>query len=129
MATSPRPGSLSNIEARQWYLKQLDQLSNKVPANLTKEQEARFRIDLRNRLKRQARDLMADRAAADELDSTDPILDVEYYIDNGKKQGYTDDTLWDYLIGSSQRSRAEVNKSLGLGKNNSKKLDPGYKKS
>lgn len=70
---------------------------------------------------------MADRKAADELDNLDPILNVGYYIDNGKKQGYTGDALWDYLIGSSQRSRPEVNELLGLGKNNYPK--PDYKKS
>lgn len=87
-----------------------------VPSNLTKEQQARLLIELRNHLKKQARSLMADREAAASLDQSDPIRDAAYYINHGRNQGYNDDALWDYLIESSQRANEDINRLFGLGR-------------
>lgn len=110
----PVPGSLSDADARRWYREQLDRIWSQIPENLSKELQARQLIELRNRYKRQARDLMADREKAAELDTSDPIRPVEYYVEKGKAKGYTDDALWDYLIRSSRRSRSMVDQLFGL---------------
>jgi RHS repeat-associated protein len=111
---SPKPGTLSDVEARTWYHKQLDDIPKKIPESLSSEQQARLQIELRNKAKREARDLMADRAKAAELDRSDPIRPVDYYIEKGRAKGLDGEELWNYLKDSSQRSRESVDKSLGL---------------
>ena len=94
--TPPKPGTLSEVQARKWYHEQLDPISKKISPNLSKEQQFRQTTKWRNQAKRQARDLMADRADAAELDVTDPIRPPEYYIEKGLSKGLEGDALWVY---------------------------------
>jgi hypothetical protein len=106
MGIEPKPGSLSNIEARDWYNAQVAQIE-------TVEQEMRmagklpqeiFEVttELRNNAKRQARDLMKDRRAAARLDKESPILPPEEYLTK-----YGGD--YEKAIDASKRTNSEVN--------------------
>ena len=79
-----KPGTLSNVEARKWYLEQETKIYDLIDHNLPLEQQARLAFDLRNQYRTQARELMADRKLAESLYKTDPNLTWEQIIQNYK---------------------------------------------
>lgn len=75
-----------------------------IPAT---EANARMVVNERNALKQQARDLMADRKAAADLDITDPIQDFDYY-----NQKYGGD--YEKIMKGGKTPNATVNKQNGV---------------
>lgn len=74
---TPKAGSLSNADARTWYLQQESKIPSMINKNLSLEQQARQAVYLRNQFRTQARDLMAARELAASLNKTDPNLTWE----------------------------------------------------
>ncbi len=111
----PMPGTLSNYEARKWYLQQETKISGLIddPA-LTLEQRARLAFDLRNYYRTQARNLMADRKLAERLMLEEPNLTWEQIIQKGMNKGLTGDDIYFHIIRSSQKSRPGVNQQFNL---------------
>jgi hypothetical protein len=60
---------------------------------------------------------MADRAEAARLDIEFPNLTWEQIVQKGMDQGYEGDDLWNYIIGSSQRSNPDVDIAVGIDPN------------
>jgi len=85
-----------------------------LDTSLPLEQQARQAYELRNQFRIQARELMADRSLAEELMINEPNLSWEQVVQKAIDRGNTGDDVYRYVIGSSQRSRASVNQSLGL---------------
>ncbi len=116
----PKNGTLSNIDARAWYLQNEANITSLIDRTLPVKEQAKQAFNLRNKFRTKARDLMADRKKAVELSSTDPNLTWEQIMDKTKtkleKKGIdaTDDNIYKEIIESSQRSRPSVNKKLGL---------------
>lgn len=111
----PNLGSLSNVEARKWYLEQESKIKDLINTSLPLEQQAKQAFDLRNQFRTMARELMADRKLAEHLMKTEPNMTWEQIVAKKKNEGYSGDDLWIAIIVSSQKSRPSVNKSLGLG--------------
>ena len=111
-----KPGTLSNIETRTWYLEQESRISNLLDKKLSLEQQARQAFELRNQFRTEARELMADRNLAEVLNKTEKNLTWEQLVSKKMQEGFSGDELWKSIIESSQKSRASVNESLGLGK-------------
>ena len=65
-------GTLDNFEARKWYLEQKSKIPNMIDKNLQLEDQAKQAFRLRNIFRTQARELMADRTAAEKLYNEDP---------------------------------------------------------
>ena len=107
-------GSLSNVEARKWYLEHEAQIPNMIDSSLPLEGQAKQAFELRNKFRTEARELMANRATAESLYKTDKNLTWEQLIDKQKAKGLSGDEIYKEIIASSQRSRKSVNKSLGL---------------
>ena len=107
-----KPGTLSNVEARKWYLEQETKLYDLIDHNLPLEQQARLAFDLRNQYRTQARELMADRKLAESLYKTDPNLTWEQIIQKQISKGLSGDDIYKEIIESSRRSRTSVNRSL-----------------
>ena len=76
-----KPGTLSNIEARQWYLKQESRIPGLIDRNLSLEEQAKQAVNLRNQFRTQTRKLMADRELAASLNKTDPNMTWEQVIE------------------------------------------------
>ena len=74
------PGTLSNIDARKWYLVQEAKIPDLIDDSLPLEQQARQLFELRNQYRTQARELMSDRQLAESLYVTDPNLTWEQII-------------------------------------------------
>lgn len=111
----PMPGTLSNYEARKWYLQQEAKIPGLIddPA-LTLEQRARLAFDMRNYYRTQARNLMADRKLAERLMLEEPNLTWNQVIQKAMNKGLTGDDIYLYIIESSQRSRPSVNQQFNL---------------
>ena len=81
----------------------------------TLEQQARQAFLLRNEFRTVARELMADRAAAEELYLTRPNLTWDAVIKKYSSDGLSGDALYQAIIDASQRTNPDVNSALGLG--------------
>ena len=108
------PGTLSNVDARKWYLEQEAKIPDLIDDSLPLEQQARQAFELRNQFRKQARELMSDRQLAESLCATDPNLTWEQIIQKQIDKGLSRDDIYKAIIESSQRSRTSVNQSLGL---------------
>lgn len=108
------PGTLSNVDARKWYLEQEAKIPDLIDDSLPLEQQARQAFELRNQYRMQARELMSDRQLAESLYATDPNLTWEQIIQKQIDKGLSGDDIYKAIIESSQRSRTSVNQSLGL---------------
>lgn len=106
--------TLSDLEARTWYLEQEATIPGLLNKNATLEQQARQASELRNQFRTQARELMADTDQAYEWYWTEPNLTWEQVVKKYSDKGFEGDSLWEEIINASQRSRTSINKSLGL---------------
>ena len=107
-------GTLSNVEARTWYLQQESKIPGMINKNFTLEQQAQQAVSLRNQFRTQARDLMADRDLAASLNKTDPNMTWEQTVKKYSDKGLQGDALYNEIINAAQRSRTSVNESLGI---------------
>ena len=106
--------SLSNVEARKWYLEQEAKIPDMIDSSLSLEEQAKQAFNLRNKFRTEARELMADRATAESLYKTDPNWSWEKIVQKQVEKGLSGDDIYKEIIASSQRSRDAVNKSLGV---------------
>jgi RHS repeat-associated protein len=111
-----KPGTLSNVDARKWYLSQEAKIKDLLDSSLSLEEQAKQAFNLRNQFRTQARLLMADRELAEKLMREEPNLAWEQVVQKAMNRGYSGDDIYRYIIDSSQRSRPSINKSLGLGR-------------
>ncbi|MCL2400899.1 MAG: hypothetical protein FWC91_14305, partial [Defluviitaleaceae bacterium] len=109
-----RHTNLSDFEARQWYLNQEAQIRNMLDTTSPLQQQANQAYNLRNQFRTQARDLMANRSAAEILSITEPNMTWAQVIAKYQGKGLSGDALWQEIINASTRSRVSVNQSLGL---------------
>ena len=106
--------SLSNVEARKWYLEQEAKIPSMIDSSLSLEEQAKQAFNLRNKFRIEARELMADRAIAESLYKTDPNWSWEKIVQKQVEKGLSGDDIYKEIIASSQRSKDAVNKSLGV---------------
>ncbi|AZD93770.1 hypothetical protein C4K13_4361 [Pseudomonas chlororaphis subsp. aureofaciens] len=71
-------------------------------------------FEMRNANRTQARELMSDRISADRLTREEPNMTWAQMVEYRKSQGLTGDNIYRSILDSSQRTRAEVNKRLGV---------------
>ena len=109
-----RAGSLSNIESRKWYLEREQTIPNLIDKNLPLAQQAKQAFELRNKFRTRARELMADRQLAEQLNRTEPNLTWDQMVNKQIEKGYSGDEIYKAIIESSQRSRKSINQILGL---------------
>jgi filamentous hemagglutinin len=88
----------------------LDRVDKSAPL----ETQAKQAFDMRNENRAQAREFMSDRVSADRLIGEEPNMTWSEMIDYRKSQGLSGDDIYRAILDSSQRTRAEVNKRLGV---------------
>lgn len=112
------PGSLSEAEARAVYLQgelRMRELNDRLARQgASAEERAKTMFAQRNTLRSWARELMSNRALADQLNATEPHMSFEDLVAKYQAKGLTGDALYDAIIESATRSRASVNESLGI---------------
>ena len=106
--------SLSDVDARKWYLSQEAKIPELIDYSQSLPQQAYQAFSLRNQYRTTARELMADRVKADSLYITDPNPTWTEILQKQINKGFSGDDIYMEIISSSQRSRKSVNNSLGL---------------
>ncbi len=106
--------SLGGQEARIWYLDHLSQIPRTIDLSQPFDVQARQAFELRNAFKAEARDLMANKEAALELDISEPAKTWDYLFTKAISNNLLGDDIYRYIIKSSTRSRQLVNLNLGL---------------
>lgn len=111
---APENGTLSNKETREWYVEQEANIVNLLDTEFPLRYQAYQAFIIRNKVRSKARDLMADREAADKLNATEKNLTWDQLVQRQKDKGLEDDEIYSEIIASSQRSRKSVNDALGV---------------
>ncbi|PKA03460.1 hypothetical protein CH375_16845, partial [Leptospira ellisii] len=109
-----KPGTLSDKEARAWYLANEATIPELVDKTLPLQSQAKQAFELRNEFRSLSRDLMSDRVKAAELAANEKNLTWVQVVDKYKNMNLQGDQLWRAIIESSQRSRSSVNSGLGF---------------
>ena len=104
---APKPASMTNIEARNWYVNNVRSIGQMIDKTKPLEQQARQAFNLRNQFKKDARAAMSDRAMADRLDSGEPSMTW-----NAAVTKYGGD--WQRIIDASMRTNPGVNAEFGI---------------
>ncbi|MDD0976809.1 filamentous hemagglutinin N-terminal domain-containing protein [Pseudomonas fontis] len=112
--SDPVRGSMSNVQAREWYLFEDAQILKRIDQNAPLESQAQQAFALRNENRTKARELMADRVTADRLTREEPNMTWQQMIDLRTGQGFKGEDIYRKILESSQRTRTEVNKLLGV---------------
>jgi len=108
-------GTMSNIEARKWYIEQNNKIPDLIDKTKPLEEQAKQACSLRNKNRFNARELMSDQELRKKLDISDPIVSFEELVEkkmNGKNLP-REEALAD-IIKTSNKTRRSTNKVLGL---------------
>ena len=114
-ASNLKNGTLSNYEARKWYLEQERKIPDMIDRNKPLIDQAKQAFNLRNQFRTQARELMADRKAAAELYKNDPNMTWEEIVQKYRDRGLEGNEIYKAILESATHSRKSVNEALGLG--------------
>ncbi|CAI8822197.1 filamentous hemagglutinin [Pseudomonas sp. IT-P2] len=109
-----QPKSLTDREARAWYLSKEAEIPARINSSASLEEQAKQAFDMRNDLRSTARELMSNRTLADSLSKTDPNRTWSEIVNKYSGQGLSGDALWSKIIEKSQSSRTSVNDGLGM---------------
>lgn len=107
-------GKLNNLEVRLWYNKRNKNIINEIDKSLSIKEQAMQAHALRNKYRAQARNLMADRRLAEELNINNSNLSFEHYENKYLNRGYNETELYEKIIIAATRTNRIVNKSLGM---------------
>ncbi|ODS22425.1 hypothetical protein AB835_14255 [Candidatus Endobugula sertula] len=119
--SNPNRGTLTNVEAREWYIAQEARIPSLIDKSAPLENQARQAFELRNGFRTEARDRQADRASASGITRENPNLTWEQVNNRARRRlsdngvsNPTNDQIFQEIIGSSQRSRESVNRLLEI---------------
>jgi len=104
----------SNGEVRSWYNAHDKNITSLIDNSKPLKEQAMQAHDLRNTYKQQARNMMRDTKAAEQLSQDRPLLDFDFYFEKYSKQYQTNDDVYKAIIDSSTRPNRQVNKQFGL---------------
>ena len=107
---NPAARSLDNRATREWYHKQLEKIPALINNKLPLRERALQAVKLRNDIKMQARELMADQKLAGTLK---PPVSLKKLTKNSYDANKIGDQHWNAVLGSSQRTNQTVDSALG----------------
>lgn len=110
----PAARSLSNKQAREWYLEHDARIPSMIDRNASIEEQARQAFELRNLYRTITRDLMRDQETRKYLDETQPNKTFEQMIEHKKSKGMTYEEALQDIVRTATKTNAKVNKELGL---------------
>lgn len=112
----PLVHKLPDRAVRKWYIVQNGKIPQRIDKSLPLEDQARMAHKMRNDNRTFARDLMSDQKKRKVLDEKEPNISFEDFVSlKMEEKGMTKDEVYRYILGSAQRTRKSVNKTLGLG--------------
>ncbi len=103
------------MTVRQWYIWHDEHIHEKIPEDLPLEEKARRAFELRNEYRTQARELMEDKAACEELDAKHPNHSFEEMLNHKMKdKGMTYKQALEDIYKTAVKSNSKINKKLNL---------------
>lgn len=107
--------SLSNKQAREWYLEHDARIPDLINKTASIESQAKQAFDFRNLYRKVARDLMKDQDARKKLDENHPNWTFEGLIAHKMKNKKLsrDEAILD-ILNTATKTNAEVNAKFGL---------------
>ncbi|WP_210414530.1 hypothetical protein, partial [Leptospira gomenensis] len=109
-----KPGTLSDREARAWYLANEATIPDLINKTLPLQDQAKQAFELRNAFRSASRDLMSDRVEAAKLAAEQKNMTWGQVVEKYESMNLHGDALWRAIIESSQRSRSSINSGLGF---------------
>ncbi len=110
----PEPASMSDLEAREWYIAQEKKIPEIIDKSQPLEIQAKQAFGFRNEIRTAARDAMKNRKEADRLMREERNMTWEEIVELKKSRGFSGDDIYKEIINSSQKSRKSVNEKLGI---------------
>ena len=108
-------GALDSKTVREWYIYQTDWIHSQISTELPIEERAQQAFELRNKYRRQARDLMADQELRKRLDREKPMKEWEPAVaDKMRRKGMSRQEAIEDIYRTAIKSNEGVNKKLGL---------------
>ncbi|WNG31838.1 hypothetical protein F0U62_32815 [Cystobacter fuscus] len=117
---------MSNADVRAWYNQKVGEIpaldAQWKAAGLSPEQRARKAAGIRHEARIEARGMMENKADVDALRARDmkeygnpdgPTFDD--LVNKAKAKGHEGDAVYEYILGSSNRTNAEVNAKFAQG--------------
>ncbi|MGS2724644.1 RHS repeat-associated core domain-containing protein [Porticoccus sp. GXU_MW_L64] len=108
---APVPRLLSNKEVRDWYVKNVREIGNRINKNASTVEQALEAYQMRTDVRTTARMLMRDRELARTLPEMPSLADI---VRRKYEKGLRGDDLWRDVIRSAQTPNANVNKIFGI---------------
>lgn len=106
---------LSNIEVRKRYVQAVADIKNNIDSSLPMEEKARKAFEARNRIRTQARDMMADEKTRKQLDTERPNKTFEELIQSKmNRKGMSREEAIQDIYKTATKTNENVNKELGL---------------
>ena len=107
---------LGNADVRKWYISEVESIKNSIDKSLPIEEQARQAFEARNRIRTEARNMMADEETRKLLDKERPNKTFEELIESKmKRKGMTrEEAIFD-ILETATKTNEDVNKELGLG--------------
>ena len=107
---------LGNVDVRKWYKDSISKIPDSIDKTLPIEEQARQAFEARNRIRTEAREMMADEAKRKELDKDKPNKTFEELIEyKMKSKGLTREEAIEDILKTATKSNANVDRELGLG--------------
>ncbi|MCK4261414.1 MAG: hypothetical protein KAX49_20765, partial [Halanaerobiales bacterium] len=109
---TPAKASLSDLDARTWYIHDEQKILSNINTTQSLERQAMQAFQMRNNLRTLTRELMSNRELADFLMKNEPNMTWQQIVSKYQSRGYYGDSLLKKIIGSSKKSRPSVNGKL-----------------
>jgi len=107
---------LGNKEVREWYIEHNKNIPNIIDKTKPLEQQAKQAFELREKYKKQARDMMSDRKSAEYLEKHEISKTFDELLrEKIEKYGITKNEAYIDIIRSSQKTRNSINEKFNLG--------------
>lgn len=105
-----------NIEVRKWYIKRVSEIPDGIDKTIPIEAQARQAFEARNRIRFEAREMMADETTRKKLDAERPNKSFEDLIESKmKRKNMTRDEAILDILETATKTNAAVNSELGIG--------------
>ena len=107
---------LGNVDVRKWYKDSISKIPDSIDKTLPVEDQAKQAFEARNRIRTEARKMMADEETRKKLDEERPNKTFEELIESKmKRKGMTREEAIQDILETATKSNANVDKELGLG--------------
>lgn len=107
---------LGNTEVRQWYVDKVSRIADGIDKSLPMEEQAKQAFEARNRLRTEAREMMADKKTKDKLDAEHPNTTFEELVQSKmKRKGMTREEAIQDVYRTATKTNEDVNRELGIG--------------